>query len=122
MITTIDGMIEEIDQTIEQYKTYTNFEPIPLLGEDLTIVEAPAPIANAPMLPTIEQLHLHPMAFNSWCFNILLNQGARFGYPDASVRDQASFAMADAIRRYRLLAEAEGMDCPSSEHLAQIGA
>lgn len=110
VIDTIDGMIEGIDETIEQYAPYTNFEPIPLLGVDAPPLDTPLTGEDAAAAPTTGALPTDPMAFNSWCFNLLLNLGARSGYPDALVRDQAGFAMADARVRFNALGEAAGMD------------
>lgn len=57
-------------------------------------------------IPPVEQIALDPFAFNSWCFNVMANQGSRFGFPDNEVRMQAAFAMADAAARFMRLGEA----------------
>ena len=61
-------------------------------------------------IPPVEQIGFDPLAFNSWCFNLMANQGSRFGYPDDAARMQAAFAMADAAARYKRLGEARGIE------------
>lgn len=61
-------------------------------------------------IPPVEQIGFDPLAFNSWCFNLMANQGSRFGYPDDAARMQAAFAMADAAARYMRLGEARGIE------------
>lgn len=62
-----------------------------------------------PVIPPIEQLSSDPLAFNSWCFNVLLHDGPRLGYPDAATRQQAAFAMGESATRFLRLSEAAGM-------------
>ena len=64
----------------------------------------------APEIPPVEQIALDPLAFNSWCFNVMTNQGSRFGFPDNAIRMQAAFAMADAAARFVRLGEAAGVE------------
>ncbi len=64
----------------------------------------------APEIPPVEQIAFDPLAFNSWCFNVMANQGSRFGFPNGAARMQASFAMADAAARYVRLGEAAGVE------------
>jgi len=63
----------------------------------------------APEIPPVEQIAIDPLAFNSWCFNVMANQGSRFGFSDAAARMQAAFAMADAAARFMRLGEAAGV-------------
>ena len=77
------------------------------------------PAAEKPVMSWIEQLLSDPLAFNSWCYSVLFNQGARFGYPVAEAREQAGFAMADAIGRFRVLSEAAGVDSAARDAFDQ---
>jgi hypothetical protein len=62
-----------------------------------------------PVIPPIEQMSSDPLAFNSWCFNVLLHQGPRLDYPDEATRQQAAFAMGESATRFLRLSEAAGM-------------
>lgn len=76
--------------------------------------------ADRRAIPTVEQLLSDPLAFNSWCFNVLFNQGTRFGYPEPETRDQAGFAMADAIGRFTTLSEVAGIDDAARDAFDQV--
>ncbi|QYO75519.1 hypothetical protein [Devosia salina] len=69
-----------------------------------------ASTSPAPAIPPVEQMALDPLAFNSWCFNVMANQGARFGFADGAARMQAAFATADAAARFVRLGEAAGVE------------
>lgn len=79
-----------------------------LLGMLLPMLLSGATSASSAM-PAIEDMASDPLAFNSWCFNVLLNEGPRLGYADEATRQQAAFAMGESATRFLRLSEAAGM-------------
>lgn len=111
----IQGLVDTQDETRGwlgpgQDQQTVPREKVSQLDTQTVLSPDPAPQKAQQSISSVDEIAFDPLAFNSWCFNVLANQGSRFSYPNDTARMQAAFAMADAAGRYARLSKATGIE------------